>query len=677
VQLVAVSKAANPGVLSGPGTGWNNVKMNGTPLDFDLKKLNWPRKLPRQGVLQLDYAVVRGAAREPKVLDEEDLQNMIHELSNPRLSDFHRLDLLRVFAAHHTYQARQTTRLLEQFSAGDERVMACVHLFARLVDAENVHSVLKRLTQKELVRFNEQLGTCNTFNSNNPTGHYELNLALLADRLIAMRIAELAQNEGDVKNWFNVRHGQKAYNALYGAPPEWQQGGMPTSGVLSLDYLSHIGPPEGAKPLTDDKLDGLISNLMQMEASAEDKVGWLRLRSTSKYLTCSQLVKIVDVFLFSAERVEVAVMFYNRLVDKDDFWEVVYCLTNAEQAQVTLRLGPKQLFNPKHPSMHFYLDTKIEEHMDVAKKLVPMAQLDDKRQNMMNNVVNGRRLGALPEGDSLWNLLTTATFTPVLDFDFVGDDSRYSTEQGLLPGCNPGKIMLFERQRQMHLYFKEILPARPKTISRMKAEKSSKGKSFKRGNTPGTPDDKPVSPERTGRRGGVGDLSAPKDSVPSRETAPEVRDRAAEYKLPDAAMTLKELYAASPSGRTFHWQIGFDRHMRATAAAEVDKEELTALPLDVHFFQHLDTSQRGAVTFDELTLCWERVFGFRITQAKLGALFEAFVQDKLAGLTYEDFERMCMLVDWRRLVSEALEREREALERRPKTPKTPGTPGGE
>jgi hypothetical protein len=68
------------------------------------------------------------------------------------------------------------------------------------------------------------------------------------------------------------------------------------------------------------------------------------------------------------------VLLYPRTQDRSDsFWTVVYSLCPLEQTCLIQRLGPTQLFDPKHCSHHWLLDCSNPAHEEVAKKLVAAA----------------------------------------------------------------------------------------------------------------------------------------------------------------------------------------------------------------------------------------------------------------------------------------------------------------
>lgn len=64
-------------------------------------------------------------------------------------------------------------------------------------------------------------------------------------------------------------------------------------------------------------------------------------------------------------------------------------LSGLEQSLLATRLGPAALFNPKHASMHWVLDTTHPGHMEVGKKLVAAAVASGELPNMWNLQLRG------------------------------------------------------------------------------------------------------------------------------------------------------------------------------------------------------------------------------------------------------------------------------------------------
>ena len=82
---------------------------------------------------------------------------------------------------------------------------------------------------------------------------------------------------------------------------------------------------------------------------------------------------------------------------------MLYRLNTIAQSSVANRLGYKFVFNEKHPSMHYRLDTANPEHMEVAQKIVEYAVQNKFLQGLHNMFLDKRLLrNNLVEDHSLW-----------------------------------------------------------------------------------------------------------------------------------------------------------------------------------------------------------------------------------------------------------------------------------
>ena len=94
---------------------------------------------------------------------------------------------------------------------------------------------------------------------------------------------------------------------------------------------------------------------------------------------------------FSPHRVEVAVLFSSRTIDRaENYWTVLYSLSPLEQSCAVSRLGPAAVFNPKHASHHWFLDLGNPGQEEVARKLVSMAVGGGELPNFWNIRLKGK-----------------------------------------------------------------------------------------------------------------------------------------------------------------------------------------------------------------------------------------------------------------------------------------------
>jgi hypothetical protein len=73
-----------------------------------------------------------------------------------------------------------------------------------------------------------------------------------------------------------------------------------------------------------------------------------------------------------------------------NFWQVLYTLKTVEQSNVATRLGYKSVFNAKHPSMHYRLETANPEHLAVMEQLCAMAGVNEYLKNLHNVCIDGK-----------------------------------------------------------------------------------------------------------------------------------------------------------------------------------------------------------------------------------------------------------------------------------------------
>ncbi|KAK3250311.1 hypothetical protein CYMTET_40302 [Cymbomonas tetramitiformis] len=424
-----------------------------------LAALDWPRKLPLEGLLELEY-VHRPIKRQAGTVREHLIKNFLAQMEHPRMSDIGRLDLITLFAASTNFTCRDAGRLLATFHPGHDRVLAAVHLFPRIVDTFNLQEMLRVLTPLEIQQLDVELGLLKDFSTINPTGHYELDLGSLPGRLIAKKLMELAELEGPAITWRNVRHDALHVPYGTGGPVEWN-GDIPRNGVLQLDYTAYSQLPSDAVPMSQQILDDLKQSVLQTlkDKTPEEAVNLLRARSYTLTLRTEHVIELLGVFRRleeGAERSEVAVIFYDRTLDRKDYWKVIYKLRCFEQSFVSNRLGLPNVYNKEKTSLHFHLDTANKEHSDTAKLLVGRACSSNAGRSTWNNLhLAGRFFNKVTESETMWSLLTTDTFTPLLEFHYVDDEVDSARIESFT------KSLLMERCRLLYPYWLEYVAQQP------------------------------------------------------------------------------------------------------------------------------------------------------------------------------------------------------------------------
>ena len=101
-------------------------------------------------------------------------------------------------------------------------------------------------------------------------------------------------------------------------------------------------------------------------------------------------------------RVEVVIIMYAFIVDRKQFWTVLYALRPLEQGMVVWRLGPLNVFDRAHPSLHYILNLSLPAHEKVAHMLVDMANNNNNNGSEVPNFWNIRLQGGWGARDWPW-----------------------------------------------------------------------------------------------------------------------------------------------------------------------------------------------------------------------------------------------------------------------------------
>ncbi|KAL0042382.1 hypothetical protein WJX77_010805 [Trebouxia sp. C0004] len=409
-----------------------NIKMDGKPILSSVKKLKWPAKLPLIGVIRME-CISSKEKRFKHVIDEQRLQNFIANLRRSRMSDNERLALVSIFAPYHYFTCRQCHHILLNFGMGNEKVQAALLLNFRLVDMDLLGDMLDGMFRSDARTFHRRLGVLRCFRPENPTGHYELDLVLPCHRAAVQRLVDAAAAEGEQPTWRNLVWEDLQVPSSAGPPEQWA-GIIPTRGAVHFDYVSGQGVAKSAAVLNSAELTALLWDKCNLnidpeaagrKATLSAEKQMMRLRMLAPLITVSttQVQAVVSAMRGSHNRVEAVVCLYARMVDKENLWLVLYALKGLEQSEAVMRLGLKLAFNLKRCSLHFQLNVANPEHAEVAKKLVDMAQKAPEVRNWWNIRLAGKTK-SIPENNTMWNVLTTASATPILELDFLGADAH-------------------------------------------------------------------------------------------------------------------------------------------------------------------------------------------------------------------------------------------------------------
>lgn len=130
-----------------------NVTHNGKIVPFTEEEDIQAWKLPASGMCTFDYVSGKKVPKDARAQREEVFQSLKREISNPALSENHRLLMLRTSAITHYWSAAQVRQLVALITY-QRRVDAAIMLFRRTVDpakfVDVVYNMLKPSERKAL-----------------------------------------------------------------------------------------------------------------------------------------------------------------------------------------------------------------------------------------------------------------------------------------------------------------------------------------------------------------------------------------------------------------------------------------------------------------------------------------------------------------------------------------------
>lgn len=150
----------------------------------------------------------------------------------------------------------------------------------------------------------------------------------------------------------------------------------------------------------------------------------LRVLSVNQYISVKHLSRLLEFFAVSDEHViEVVVIFWQRILDRARFPELMKKISKKAQAGIGQRLGPLNIFNANMPDHHWLLRLSQRDEHEVLKRLVRIAVKDTTCNSVNNLYINGRQMPRITEDESLYTVLSGHVQdgmipTNVLEFDF-------------------------------------------------------------------------------------------------------------------------------------------------------------------------------------------------------------------------------------------------------------------
>jgi Ran GTPase-activating protein (RanGAP) involved in mRNA processing and transport len=346
------------------GRNWQNARLNGEHIIlFETPKTaQWPQQLPRSGTLELDYISTQSIL-DPSILDRRDFALILAELGNPRISDYERLNLLRILARATFFTCEQIHEMLKKFVWTHARVEVVVLLFSKCIDPRNMPSLTRSMLPSEQASVKLRLGWLYAMHPNNPTGLYELHLTQHVDRCIAHQLL-LTTKKNQESRWRNLTYEMQPYKFdLW----DWK---VPDTGVIRVSFVAGQGVMHDEPPLENDVFSDMLHDFKNV-ANEKDRLMLVSWNANYCRFTVDQLLDMVLVFENPAYRATCVVRCFKQTVDREQnmFKIMQHPLLNSSRNLIAEQLGWRNLIDLEHPEGSYELQLHDPEEKDIVYQL--------------------------------------------------------------------------------------------------------------------------------------------------------------------------------------------------------------------------------------------------------------------------------------------------------------------
>lgn len=240
-------------------------------------------------------------------------------------------------------------------------------------------------TMLDFVKLLRKSSSLLTFTPENPTGHYWLDMANPVDYNVAEKIMildnwetslRIKNGRPDVSQTGNFSH---VRNVRYCDVPlgcdltDW----IPLEyDVLELDYSSSKRAPCNGTVLDDSTFELIMKIFQEMSIKpSTEKVEALRLISNRILVTAMQLRQLIDLFKESQFRIQVYIIFFNRLLDiQNEKLARLHFESSEDQMTIFRRLGVVSCFPFMQPErVHFRFQMKHFDERLATSLLLKLA----------------------------------------------------------------------------------------------------------------------------------------------------------------------------------------------------------------------------------------------------------------------------------------------------------------
>jgi len=378
-----------------------------------------------EGFMQFNFLDKQKVKSKDSTMTVLSLEILNKNVNDETLGVADKLDCMAALVGDGMMSFAQLESLLSkvgQYNSTDRVNLVC-QCYHRIADVENKTTLLNLLTKTEIAQAEAQLGQVSlTFFQNNPSGHYKLDLAVPAHRVLALGLIhlrnEMEELETATYKYYDNRGGGKRdlsamgvvwRNSRFNTSPltlqqSWQ---LPYFGILEVDFVDIRKPPEEAEPLSDHELQELVltrwdakSDLLDLHLISETSMMQiLREVSNTRYFSCKQVARLIGRFdpARSAKiRTEILIICWARTVDYHGLTNVLNLLTPKEQSIVMHRLGPLQTFDEIMAVGFYELNLQVPRERFVFQELVHLGGKEP-GESILHLTIDGKEAQIKPE----------------------------------------------------------------------------------------------------------------------------------------------------------------------------------------------------------------------------------------------------------------------------------------
>jgi len=392
------------------GENIKDARLDGSVWHFDETKHVEPSELPKDGVICFVFQETKRDISSSRVMAQEAVADVVRILKEARSSV--RLQVL-IGQTYGTFFTVEDIRTIgAAFDPGKAQLEAYAVLLAHCAHLKEGHALLRETIGPTYeTRFKAVAKALFTFNRENITGHYKLDMSNIGDRMVLKRLMEICSEQQRLRRSAGITtdNSQKGNNEFW--RNETLDGvsliagevfslrcnsySLPDRGFVEFDVASLIRPPSEAQEMPEELFKEFQEEAKsKMEQSLEAYQTWLRwevVKESHRYFSAEQvlaLLQMQDELTATTQgqaRQDSFVILWERIVDEENLECVTSTFTDKDMQRLRKRIGTLNMFNPFAPDGPYCLDFTVPEERVIAAILIKLSETEDG-----DNLVNER-----------------------------------------------------------------------------------------------------------------------------------------------------------------------------------------------------------------------------------------------------------------------------------------------